>query len=130
MNKQRLETYVRDVLCPTLHEGDIVVWDNLPAHKSAVAKEWIEAQGATLLPLPPYSPDLNPMEMYFSKLKSVLRKEKIRDVGMLREFLQNSHKLSPPTECQNGCKHAGYCPNECAKRSRCKNAMTGKITAV
>ena len=111
MNKQRLEAYVRDVLCPTLCEGDIVVCDNLPAHKSAVAKELIEAKGATLLPLPPYSPDLNPIEMSFSKLKSILRKEKIRDIGTLREFLRNSHKLFSPTECQNYLKHAGYCPN-------------------
>jgi transposase len=110
MNKQRLEAYVRDVLCPTLQEGDIVVWDNLPAHKSAVAKELIEAKGAKSLPLPPYSPDLNPIEMSFAKLKSVLRKEKIRDIGTLREFLQNPPKLFSPTECQNYLKHAGYCP--------------------
>jgi transposase len=90
----------------------------LPAHKSAVAKERIEAQGATLLPLPPYSPDLNPMEMSFSKLKSVLRKEKIRDVGMLREFLQNSHKLFSTNECQSYFNHAGYCLNSFVKRSR------------
>ena len=111
MNKQRLEAYVRDILCPTLQEGDLVVWDNLPAHKSQIAKELIEAKGATLLPLPPYSPDLNPIEMSFSKLKSVLRKEKIRDVGILREFLKISPKLFSPNECKNYFKHAGYCPN-------------------
>ena len=120
MNKMRLEAYVRDVLCPTLQEGDIVVWDNLPAHKSRVAKELIEAKGATLLPLPPYSPDLNPIEMSFSKLKSVLRKElfgrstgcpKIRDFGILREFLRNSPKPFSQNECKNYFKHAGYCPN-------------------
>ena len=111
MNKLRLEAYVRDVLCPTLQEGDIVVWDNLPAHKSRVAKELIEAKGATLMPLPPYSPGLNPIEMSFSKLKSVLRKEKIRDVGILREFLRNSPVLFSQIECKNYLKHAGYCPN-------------------
>ena len=111
MHKLRLEAYVRDVLCPTLQEGDIVVWDNLPAHKSRVAKELIEAKGATLMPLPPYSPDLNPIEMSFAKLKSVLRKEKIRDVGALREFLRNSPQLFSKNECKNYFKHAGYCPN-------------------
>lgn len=108
INKERLEVYVREVLCPTLCEGDIVIWDNLPAHKSAVAKESIEAVGASLLPLPPYSPDLNPIEMSFSKLKSRLRKEQIREVGKLRDFLQQAGKLFSYTECHNYFRHAGY----------------------
>jgi len=86
MNTLRLEAYVRDVLCPTLQAGDIVVWDHLPAHKSRVAKEFIEAKGATLMPLPPYSPDLNPIEMSFSKQKSVLRKNCWAGVPAARRF--------------------------------------------
>jgi transposase len=111
MNKVRFEDYVRDVLCPTLLPGDIVIYDNLPAHKSLVARELIESRGATLLLLPPYSPDLNPIEMSFSKLKSVLRKEKIRDVGKLREFLSQSASLFSSVECENYFRHAGYCLN-------------------
>ncbi|GHV10036.1 hypothetical protein AGMMS50229_20950 [Campylobacterota bacterium] len=108
MNKARFEDYVRDVLCPTLHEGDVVVWDNLPAHKNAKVKELIEETSAKLLPIPPYSPDLNPIEMSFSKLKSLLRKEKIRDVGKLHEFLLTSRKFFSNTECKNYFKHPGY----------------------
>jgi len=56
---------VRDILCPPLRQGDVVVWDNLPAHRSVVARKLVEAAGATLLPLPSYSPDLNPIELSF-----------------------------------------------------------------
>ena len=108
MNKDRLESYVRDVLCTTLRKGDIVVWDNLPAHKSSVAKALIESRGASLLALPPYSPDLNPIENAFSKLKARLRKEAIRDVGKLRDFLQQAEKLFSKAECKNYIRHAGY----------------------
>ena len=90
---------------------------NLQAHKSLVARDLIEARGATLLFLPPYSPDLNPIEMSFSKLKSVLRKEKIRDLGKLREFLRDSPCLFSSIECENDFKHAGYCLNSFVKRS-------------
>lgn len=110
MNKSRFIEYVRDVLCPTLRQGDVVICDNLSAHKCVEAKTLIEEVGATLLPLPPYSPDLNPIEMSFSKLKSILRKEKIRDVGKLHEFLLKSAELFPSIECQNYFKHAGYRP--------------------
>ena len=108
MNKERLESYVRDVLCFTLRKGDIVVWDNLPAHKSSVARALIESRGATLLPLPPYSPDLNTIENAFSKLKARLRKESIRDVTKLREFLLQAGKHFSKAECKNYIRHAGY----------------------
>ena len=107
MNKERLESYVRDVLGSTLRKGDIVIWDNLPAHKSSVAKAFIESRGASLLPLPPYSPDLNPIENAFSKLKARLRKEAIRDVAKLREFLLQAGKLFSKEECKNYIRHAG-----------------------
>jgi len=111
MNTVRFIEYVRDVLCPVLSEGDIVICDNLSPHKSAEARSLIEAAEAILLFLPPYSPDLNPIEMSFSKLKSVLRKEKIRDVGVLQEFLRQSAKLFSHLECENYLRHAGYCLN-------------------
>lgn len=109
MNKSRFDDYVRNLLCPTLTPGDIVVWDNLPAHKSVEAKRLIEESGATLLRLPPYSPDLNPIEMSFSKLKSILRKRKIRDVGEVLNFLRQSGTLFSQIECENYFRHAGYC---------------------
>ena len=98
---------MRDVLCETLREGDIVIWDNLPAHKSVVAKELIESRGALLLPLPAYSPDLNPIENAFAKLKSCLRKEAIRDVGKRRDFLQQAEKLISNEERKNYIRNAG-----------------------
>jgi transposase len=111
MNKVRFDEYVRNILCPVLQEGDIVICDNLPAHKSAEAKALVEGVGATLLRLPGYSPDLNPIEMSFSKLKSMLRKEKIRDVGKLQEFLQCSVHCFSQIECENYFRHAGYSLN-------------------
>ena len=108
MNKARFIDYVRDVLCPTLSPGDMVICDNLQSHKSAEARELIEGVGAKLLLLPPYSPDLNPIELSFAKLKSILRKEKIRDVGLLQEFLRQSPRLFTPDECERYIRHAGY----------------------
>ena len=108
MNKVRFDEYVRNILCPSLRQGNVVVWDNLPAHRSVVARKLVEAAGATLLPLPSYSPDLNPIELSFSKWKSILRKEKIRDVGKLHEFLLASGKLFSSIECENYFRHAGY----------------------
>ena len=107
MNKVRFGEHVRNVLCPTLRKGDIIVWDNLPAHRSVVARKLVEATGATLMPLPSYSPDFNPIEMSFSKLKSILRKEKIHDVGKLHEFLLASGKLFSSIECENYFRKTG-----------------------
>ena len=107
MNKVRFDEYVRNILSPTLRQEDVVVWDNLPAYRSVVARKLVEAAGATLLPLPSYSPDLNPIELSFSKLKSILRKEKIRNVGKLHEFLLASGKLFSSIECENYFRHAG-----------------------
>ena len=73
MDRRIFETYVETQLAPTLRPGDVVVLDNLPAHKSAAAEQAVRAMGAWLLFLPPYSPDLNPIEMAFAKLKALLR---------------------------------------------------------
>jgi transposase len=74
MNGQAFEAYVREILVPTLRPGDVVVMDNLPAHRRAQVADLIAATAARLLYLPPYSPDLNPIEMAFAKLKAALRK--------------------------------------------------------
>lgn len=73
IDRAAFETYVEDVLAPDLRRGDVVVWDNLRVHKSAAALAAVEAAGASVLPLPPWSPDLNPIEEMFSKLKSSMR---------------------------------------------------------
>jgi transposase len=78
MNGSAFDTYVTTQLAPTLHPGDVVIWDNLNVHKSPRAAEAIKARGASLLFLPRYSPDLNPIEKAFSKLKTLLRKAKTR----------------------------------------------------
>src|SRR5262245_40546252 len=76
----RIDLYVKQVLVPTLRPGDIVVMDNLPAHKRAQVRIALEAAGARLMYLPPYSPDLNPIEMAFAKLKAALRKAAARSI--------------------------------------------------
>ena len=83
MDRTIFETYVRTQLVPTLQEGDIVILDNLPAHKSPAAEQAIRERGAWLLFLPPYSPDLNPIEMAFAKLKAHLRAMAMRTIDEL-----------------------------------------------
>lgn len=87
MNGLAFEAYLNQVLVPTLKPGDIVVMDNLAAHKRAEAGIAIKAAGARLLYLPPYSPDLNPMEMAFAKLKAALRKAAARSIEALFEAI-------------------------------------------
>ncbi len=108
MNTARFVDYVERILLPTLRKGDVVVMDNLSAHLDGRVRTLIESKGASLLYLPPYSPDLNPIELSFSKLKSLLRKEKIRDVPTLQQFLLESGKLFSKRECQAYFKHDGY----------------------
>jgi transposase len=108
MTTERFIEYVRDVLCPTLKKGDIVVMDNLQAHKSPCVRCLIEQRKATLLYLPPYSPDLNPIENSFAKEKTLLRKAKIRDVDKLLVFLEQSGKYFTPKDCKGYFKHCGY----------------------
>lgn len=100
--------YVEQVLLPTLREGDMVVRDNLSSHKVVGVKKAIESVGAKVIYLPPYSPDLNPIEMVFSKLKTLVRKLKLRTVETLWKKLGELCDAVAPKECQNYCKHAGY----------------------
>ena len=83
MNGQSFLAYVEQILAPTLKRGDIVVMDNVSVHKVAGVCDAIEARGAMLLYLPPYSPDLNPIEQFFSKLKAILRKAAARSIDNL-----------------------------------------------
>jgi transposase len=100
--------YVRQVLGPTLQPGDLVIADNLSCHMVAGVREAIEARGASLLYLPPYSPDLNPIENFFSKLKALLRKAAQRNFdGLLLHIARSIDSLSP-NECSNYFRGAGY----------------------
>ena len=100
--------YVEQVLAPTLHKGDIVFMDNLRAHKIVGIREAIEAMGAELEYLPAYSPDLNPIEQAFSKLKAALRKGAARKVNALLKLIGKLVKSFAPEECANYFRHAGY----------------------
>ena len=108
MHGVAFRAYVEQVLVPDLSPGDIVVMDNLPAHKVAGIRQAIEAVGVHLLYLPPYSPDFNPIEMAFSKLKALLRKTAARTVNDLWEAIAQSIEAFNPEECQNFFAAAGY----------------------
>ena len=108
MNREAFLVYVDEVLGPTLNEGDLVVMDNLPAHKGEAVRKRIEATGAKLVFLPPYSPDLNPIELLFAKLKTLLRKAAERSVGSLWDRIGKALNEFTPTECSNYLRHDGY----------------------
>lgn len=110
MNGDIFQSWIDQCLVPTLASGDIVVMDNLPAHKRDTVRKAIEAAGAILLYLPPYSPDLNPIEMAFSKLKAMLRNAKERSIDDLWKRIGKLIDCFSPSECQNFFKHAGYEP--------------------
>ena len=110
MNGPAFLAYVEQVLVPTLSPGDIVVMDNLPAHKSAGVRTTIEAAGASLRLLPPYSPDFNPIEQAFSKLKALLRKAAARTIPDLWTAIADAISRFSQTECANYFQTAGYEP--------------------
>lgn len=100
--------YVRDVLCPTLNEGDIVVMDNLTAHKVAGVEEAIEAKGARVEYLPPYSPDMNPIEKCWSKIKTFLRRVKARTREALEAALREALLQITEADARAWFTHCGY----------------------
>jgi len=110
MNRAIFTQYVRQYLAPELRPGDIVICDNLSSHKGAEAAGLIAQRGARLLFLPAYSPDLNPIEMAFAKLKQLLRKAGERTREGLWNRIGQLVDLFPPSECQNYLRHAGYEP--------------------
>ena len=108
MDRDKFDTYVRTQLAPTLKPGDVVIWDNLNVHKSPRAAAAIAEKKAWVLFLPRYSPDLNPIEMAFSKLKALLRHEPARTVdGLVERIGQMLHRFHP-AECANFFHGAGY----------------------
>ena len=100
--------YVEQILAPTLHPGDGVVLDNLACHKVAGVRQAIEATGAQLLYLPPYSPDFNPIEQVFAKLKARLRASAPRTGARLWAAVGPALAAVPPTACAHYVRHAGY----------------------
>jgi len=111
MNGDAFRAYVEQVLAPTLCPGDVVIMDNLPAHKAAGIRETIEAVGAELRYLPPYSPDFNPIENAFSKLKALLRARAERTIDALWGAVGEIVTLFSPSECANYFAACGYDPS-------------------
>ena len=111
MNRSAFLAYVQQVLVPTLEPGDIVLADNLPAHKGRLIREAIEAAGASLVFLPAYSPDFNPIENAFAKLKALLRKAAERTMEGLWRAIGRLLDLFTPAECANYFAAAGYDPD-------------------
>jgi transposase len=110
IDRNAFETYIEKALVPELRKGDIVVMDNLSSHKGPKVREAIEAAGASLLYLPPYSPDLNPIENAFAKLKALLRKAAERTVAGLWDAIGRLLDAFDPEECRNYFKAAQYDP--------------------
>lgn len=110
MNGAAFLAYVEQVLVPTLRPGEIVVMDNLPAHKPASVRAAIERAGASLRYLPPYSPDFNPIENAFAKLKALLRKAAARTIPELWDAIRDALPMFSATECANYFTAAGYEP--------------------
>jgi len=100
--------YVEQVLVPTLHAGDVVVLDNLAVHKQPAVRAAIEASGAQLRFLPPYSPDFNPIELAFAKLKAFIRAARPRTFDHVCDLIAVALGLFTPTECRNFVRHCGY----------------------
>ncbi len=103
--------YVEQVLVKELAPGDVVIMDNLPAHKVSGVRKTIESAHAQLLYLPPYSPDFNPIEMAFSKLKAILRKAAARSIDALWKVIADALDAFTPEECQNYFTATGYDPD-------------------
>ena len=111
INRGAFETYVEKILIPERRPGDIVIMDNLSSHKGQGARQLIEAAGAALLFLPPYSPDFNPIENAFAKLKALLRKAAERTVDGLWSAIGRIAATFSPRECANYFAAAGYDPD-------------------
>jgi len=108
INGDLFTTYVRHVLAPTLSSGDIVILDNLGSHKRKAARQAIRAKGAHLIFLPPYSPDLNPIEQLFAKLKHLMRAAQPRTVEATWRKAGQLLDLFAPNECSNYLRNSGY----------------------
>ena len=110
INAECFFAYVEQILVSTLREGDTVILDNLSSHKNEQAARLIASAGARLLFLPPYSPDLNPIEFAFAKFKELLRQAQARTVDALWDLIGHTLNLLTPEECANYLRHCGYNP--------------------
>lgn len=108
IDRQFFDAFVEDILVHELKPGDVVVLDNLSSHKSEKAKKLIESRGAELVFLPPYSPDLNPIEMVFSKIKQLLRSMACRTQATLWSAMQSVLDAVRPSDAANCFRHCGY----------------------
>ena len=108
INGQAFLAYVEQFLVPTLHPGDIVILDNLGSHKGKAVRQAIRSAGAKLLFLPPYSPDLNPIEQVFAKLKHWLRNAQARSIDETHGSIASILQRFKPTECAAYIANAGY----------------------
>lgn len=108
MNGRIFRAYVDEVLCPTLHQGDIVIMDNLGSHRSRGVRDAIRKAGAKLFLLPKYSPDLNPIEQVFAKLKHLLRKAAARSCDAVADTIGTLLDTCSPAECANYLRNSGY----------------------
>ncbi len=108
INGRSFTAYVEQALVPTLSPGDVVIMDNLGSHKGEAVRKAIRSAGARLFFLPPYSPDLNPIEQAFAKLKTLLRKAAARTIDTTTDVIGSIIGLFTPTECANYLVNAGY----------------------
>jgi Transposase and inactivated derivatives len=108
LNGDTFRAYITQLLAPTLRPGDIVVMDNLSSHKVSGIVQAIEAVGASVMFLPPYSPDLNPIELMWSKVKAVLRKLKVRAKELLDDAIAFALNCVSPSDVSGWFKHDGY----------------------
>ena len=108
INGRSFLAYVEQMLIPTLKPGDVVIMDNLGSHKRQAIRQAIRAAGAKLLFLPAYSPDLNPIEQVFAKLKTLLRKADERSIEATWRRIGDLLDRFSPAECSNYLRHAGY----------------------
>jgi transposase len=108
INGVRFLAYIEAFLLPNLRAGDVVIMDNLGSHKGKAVRQAIRSVGAKLLFLPPYSPDLNPIEQVFAKLKTLLRKAAARTTDTLWDAIADVLAAFTPNECANYLAHAGY----------------------
>jgi transposase len=108
INGRSFQAYVREELTATLKPGDIVVLDNLRSHKGRAVRRMIHQAGAKLFFLPAYSPDLNPIEQLFARIKHAMRKAMGRTVPNIEQEIANTLDAIPPLECRNCIHAAGY----------------------
>jgi putative transposase len=111
VNAESFLAYVEQFLVPTLSPGDVVIMDNLGSHKGKAVRTAIRKTGARLVFLPKYSPDLNPIEQVFSKLKALLRKAAKRSMDAVADAIGRLLRLFPPQECANYFRNSGYGPD-------------------